>query len=71
LGKATTDVGYTNKHGQRVIRATNEPGNDHMQRIYVLRCSSCEHEYGANGSDIWQRRCPNHDNGAPGLPDAS
>jgi hypothetical protein len=50
------------------VRKTDEPGNDHQQRVYVLRCEVCQHEYGANGSDIWQRRCPQHDNGAPGLP---
>jgi hypothetical protein len=35
--------------------------------VYVLRCNPCGHEYGANGSDIWLRRCPKHDGGAAGL----
>ena len=34
------------------------PGTDHGQRVYVLKCGRCDREYGANGSDIWLRRCP-------------
>jgi len=41
--------------------------NDHHPRIYVLRCGTCGHENGANGSDIFQRKCPRHDGGAPRL----
>jgi hypothetical protein len=63
----TTAIGYVNKHDQEVIRKTDLPGNDHAQRVYVIRCKTCGYEYGANGSDIWLRRCPKHDGGAPGL----
>lgn len=66
--KRTTEVGFTNRNGQTVIRKTDLPGNDHNQIIYVLRCGHCAHEYGANGSDIFQRRCPEHDGGQRGLP---
>ncbi len=65
--KRTTDPGYVNKNGQRVIRKTNERGNDHNQWVYVMHCSKCANEYGANGSDIWQRRCPACGGGAPSL----
>jgi hypothetical protein len=65
--KRTTDVGYKNRNGQVVIRATNEKGTDFNSYIYVLRCTTCGHEYGANGTDIWQRRCPKHDAGKTGL----
>jgi hypothetical protein len=63
----TTTIGYVNKHQQEVIRKTDLPGNDNGQLVYVLRCISCGHEYGANGSDIWLRRCPEHDGGLAGL----
>jgi len=63
----TTQVGYVNRNGQEVIRPTGKPGTDHGQYVYVLKCRTCCHEYGANGSDIFQRRCPNHDGSAPGL----
>ena len=59
--------GYQNRNGQVVVRRTDLPGNDHNQQIYVLRCSDCLHQYGANGSDIWQRKCPKCGGGWPGL----
>lgn len=65
--KNTTAPGYINKNNQEVRRKTNMPGNDHMQFIYVLKCKECGHEYGANGSDIWQRKCPACQGGRPGL----
>ena len=66
-GKRTTEVEYVNGNGQMVVRATGLSGTDHLQRIYVLRCGKCSHEYGANGSDIHRRRCPNCDGARPGL----
>ncbi len=64
----TTRPGYVNKNGQTVLRRTDIPGNDHLQVVHVLQCGKCESEYGANGSDIWQRRCPKCGGGKPGLP---
>jgi hypothetical protein len=64
---ATTKPGYRNRNGQMVVRATGLPGTDHFQSIYVLRCGNCGTEYGANGSDIFQRRCPQCQQGAKGL----
>jgi hypothetical protein len=63
----TTRVGYVSPNNQRVLRDTGLPGTDHNQRIYVLRCGDCGSEYGANGSDIFQRRCPSCQAGKPGL----
>jgi predicted nuclease with RNAse H fold len=63
----TTVIGYTNRNGQIVEQRTELPGNDHLQRIYVLRCAACEHRYGGNGSDIFQRKCPKCQRGRPGL----
>ena len=65
--KGTTEIGYENRNRQVVIEATDLPGNDFLQKIYVLRCGACGLEYGANGSDIWQRHCPGCQGGAPGL----
>lgn len=64
----TTDVGYTNRNGQRVERKTDLPGTDHNQLIYLLHCTHCLHKYGANGSDIHLRKCPHCQKGAAGLP---
>lgn len=67
--KGTTKIGYVNPHKQVVIRNTGKPGSDHNQKIYLLACSRCGHLYGANGSDIFERKCPKPDcgRGKPGL----
>ncbi len=64
---ATTRPGYVNRNNQTVLRATTLRGNDHGQYVYVLKCGACSAEYGANGSDIFQRRCPECMGGMPGL----
>jgi hypothetical protein len=63
----TTSPGYTNRNRQRVVRATDLPGTDHRQRVHVLHCEHCGTDYGANGTDIFQRRCPTSQGGRPGL----
>ncbi|HUN86763.1 MAG TPA: hypothetical protein VMU48_20450 [Terracidiphilus sp.] len=63
----TAQSGYINRNGQVVIRDTGLPGTDHLQRIYQLGCSACGHVYGANGSDIHERKCPSCQGGKPGL----
>lgn len=65
--KGTTEIGYVNKNGQVVIMKTDYPGTDHNQVVYVLLCKNCNIQYGANGSDIWQRKCPACQGGLPGL----
>jgi hypothetical protein len=66
-GKGTTDPGYVNRNRQKVLRNTGLPGNDYMQRTFALHCGDCSYEYGSNGSDNWQRRCPRCQHGRPGL----
>jgi hypothetical protein len=63
----TTNIGYENRNGQVVVRPTGLNGTDYGQKVYVLKCGHCGHEYGANGSDIWLRRCPSCQRGRPGL----
>lgn len=63
----TTCTGYVNRNGQVVIRNTRLPGTDKNQYVYQLGCSHCGAVYGANGSDIHDRKCPNCDGGKPGL----
>jgi hypothetical protein len=65
--KGTTTPGFENRNGQIVLRATALSGTDHLQHIYVLRCRHCNLRYGANGSDIHQRKCPKCQGGRPGL----
>lgn len=54
----STDTGYTNKNNQRNAGRTDEPGTDNNQFFYKMECLNCGYEYRANGSDIWQRKCP-------------
>jgi hypothetical protein len=68
IGKGTTETGDRNRNRQVVIRPTPLASTDHNHYVYVLRCGTCGYEYGANGSDIHLRRCPNCQGGAPGLP---
>ena len=66
-GRGTTDPGYVNRNRQHVIRNTGQPGTDFGQSVYELECGDCKHRYGANGSDIFQRKCPSCQGGATGL----
>jgi 5-methylcytosine-specific restriction protein A len=63
----STQIGFVNDNDQLVLGPTGRDGTDHGQKIYVLRCQRCAHEYGANGSDIALRRCPVCGGGAVGF----
>lgn len=54
----TTVKGYINKNNQKNLGPTGEPGTDHMQKLYLIQCLNCNYQYKANGSDIWDRKCP-------------
>jgi len=62
-----TRIGYRNPDGQEIIRKT-DAGGPQGQRIYVLRCTVCGHEYAAYGFDADIRRCPRCQDGPAGLP---
>lgn len=63
----TTRPGFVNPNGQITIRNTKTPGTDKNQYVYQLTCSHCGHTYGANGSDIHERKCPKCQRGREGL----
>jgi hypothetical protein len=58
LQSPTTRIGYVNKNGQVVVRNSRMPGTDNNQVVYQLGCSQCGEVYGANGTDIFERKCP-------------
>jgi hypothetical protein len=62
-----TSIGYRNREGQLVIRKTEREGTAPGQRVFILHCTVCDHEYGADGCDIYDRLCPNCQDGPPGL----
>jgi hypothetical protein len=65
--KGTTTPGFVNPHRQEVIQNTGKAGTDHVQYVYELKCQHCAQHYGANGSDIHERKCPVCQGGKPGL----
>lgn len=69
--RATTMPGFVNPHGQEVIRNTGQSGTDHGQDVYELKCQHYGQHYGANGSDIHERKCPECKGGRPGFALAS
>lgn len=62
-----TRIGYRNPDGQEIVRKT-DAGGPQGQRIYVLLCTVCGHQYGAYGIDADIRRCPECQDGPRGLP---
>jgi hypothetical protein len=73
-GTSKRQLGDINRNDQVLIARTEEPGTDHMQKVWVLVCARrsedgdlCGHRYGANGSDFHQRKCPRCQDGMPGL----
>ena len=53
-----TEAGTINKNNQRNNGKTNIPGTDYGQWFYSMECLNCGHNYMANGTDIWLRKCP-------------
>jgi hypothetical protein len=66
--------GDINRNDQMLIAWTDLPGNDHLQYCCLLvrtrrdkEGALCGHRHGANGSDCFQRKCPQSKDSAPGL----
>jgi hypothetical protein len=68
-GTETTAIGYINRNQQQCGGHRGVRGNDHGQFSYRMEClkPGCGHIYGANGSDVFQRRCPNCQGGTDGI----
>lgn len=68
-GTETTRVGYVNRNNQRCAGHRGMAGTDHGQRSYRMECleAKCGQVYGANGTDVFQRKCPRCQGGAPGI----
>ena len=64
---ATTKKGYVNRNNQLNLGHTERPGTDHNALAYKLKCNLCEKTYWANGTDVFQRKCPYCQGGSPGL----
>ena len=68
--KGTTTPGFINRNKQKNLGKRLPPleGTDNCQYVYVMNCTKCGLVYGANGSDIWERKCPSCQEGEPGIP---
>ena len=63
----TTQIGYVNKNKQKCWGQRGVAGTDYDQLAYRMECLECDNVYGANGSDVHLRKCPNCQGGAPGI----
>ena len=65
----TTQIGYVNRNNQKVHGTRGVAGNDNCQYSYKMECmvEGCGYIYGANGTDIFQRKCPRCQGGKPGI----
>ena len=65
----TTTIGHINKNNQKVHGTRGVQGTDHVAFSYKLECLEPDysHEYGANGTDIFQRKCPLCQGGIEGI----
>lgn len=63
----TTAIGFVNVNQQRCHGTLGVKGTDHMQLAYRMECLLCGFVYGANGSDIHERKCPSCQAGATGI----
>jgi hypothetical protein len=52
------EIGYLNPNGQQCCGHCGVQGTDHLQYAYKVDCTICGYVYGANGSDMHERKCP-------------
>ena len=66
----TTQIGYVNRNKQRCEGTRGVAGTARGQVAYKMVCllPRCGHVYGANGADVFERKCPRHQGGRPGIP---
>jgi len=61
------EIGYFNPNGQQCCGHCGVPGTAPGQYGYKMECTRCGYVYGTNGSDIYERRCPECQQGTPGI----
>ena len=64
----TTQIRYKNRNEQLNWGTQGTKGTYYCQSSYKLKCLKCGNEYGSNGTDIFERKCPECQNGKPGIP---
>jgi hypothetical protein len=66
-GGEWVQIGRVNRNDQRCCGHRGVPGTDHGQLSYKVECLRCGFVYGANGSDMHERLCPECQDGATGI----
>ena len=66
--EVVTVPGYRNEDGQVVVARTSRTGGEPTQRVFMMQCGVCGHQYGTYGAEIPHRLCPSCQDGPPGLP---
>ena len=64
---SSVKIGYINDNGQRCCGHRGVSGNDNFQVAYKVECTLCGYVYGANGTDMFERLCPECQGGLPGI----
>ena len=66
---SATTIGYINRNKQKNHGTRGVTGTDHGQYSYKMECleKGCGHKYGANGTDIFHRKCPRCQGGSEGI----
>ena len=63
----TVKKGKVNKNRQRCCGTLDVPGTDENALAYKMECRLCGFVYGANGGEVLERKCPNCQDGEPGI----
>jgi len=61
------EIGFLNPNGQQCCGHCGVPGTDYGQHAYKTECTYCGYVYGTNVSDMHERKCPECQEGAPGI----
>ncbi len=61
-------IGEVNRNNQKCCGHRGIKGTDNGPFAYKVECLECGFVYGANGSDMHERLCPNCQQGLPGIP---
>lgn len=59
--RSTNKIGYTNPNRQACLGTREQEGTDHNAIAFAMFCLDCGKVYGANGTDVSLRLCPNKD----------
>ena len=63
----SVQIGKINQNCQLCCGHRGVKGTDYNAYAYMVVCLICANVYGANGTDMFERRCPECQNGAKGI----